>query len=57
VNEDQGHARKQARINAEVAVSHAEEDPQVAASVAIAWALLDIADAIREAAEYAKDDQ
>lgn len=57
MNEDQGHARKQARINAEVAVSHAEEDPQVAASVAIAWALLDIADAIREAAEYAKDDQ
>lgn len=53
---DEGRARKQATSNAAVAVQNDEENAQVAATLAIAWALLDIADAIREAA-FAKDDQ
>lgn len=40
--------REQARLNAGVAVRNAEEDPQVAATLAIAYALLDVAAAIRE---------
>lgn len=42
--------REQARINAGVAVRNAEEDPTVAATLAIAYALLDVAAAIREVA-------
>ncbi len=42
--------REQARLNAAVAVREAETDPTVAATLAVAYALLDIADAIREAA-------
>lgn len=41
------HAREQAKANARYAVENAEESPEVAAQVAIAYALLDIADAIR----------
>jgi hypothetical protein len=44
----ESHAREQARANATAAVEMAEDDAQVAASLAIAYALLDIADAIRE---------
>lgn len=47
--EAETHSREQARINARVAVENAEEDATVAAHLAIAYALLDIADAIRQA--------
>lgn len=45
------HARQQSKANAAAAVMNDENDAQVAASLAIAYALLDIADAIREASE------
>ncbi len=44
-------AREQAELNAFAAVRNAEDDPMVAALVAIAQSLLDVADAIREGNE------
>lgn len=54
---DETHARGQAKANAAMAVRMDEESAQVAAALAIAYALLDIADAIRETAAPAKADQ
>lgn len=45
------HAREQAELNASAAVRYGEEDAMVAALVAIAQSLLDVADAIREGNE------
>lgn len=49
------HARRQARANAEVAVRNAEDDASVASVLAVAYALLDVADAIRAAAEHLRE--
>jgi hypothetical protein len=56
MNEERGtHAREQAKNNAFTAVRLDEESPKVAALVAIAYALLDVADAIRERNEIEAD--
>ena len=55
--DDETHARGQSKANAAMAVRMGEEDALVAAALAIAYALLDIADAIREPREAKRDDR
>lgn len=45
------HEREQAKANAAASVTFGEEDAQAAAMTAVAFALLDIATAIRELAD------